>query len=106
MTLGEHQRLLAKYLPLLLMRIVVSDYTYRLAFAKRCLECEVGKPYSNHKRMCAVDIDLFQADGTYVEDTEEHRQFGEFWESLHPKLRWGGRFDDGNHYAIEYKGII
>jgi hypothetical protein len=66
----------------------------------------VGKKNSNHKRMCAVDIDLFDPDGSYVEDTEAHEIFGEFWESLHPKLRWGGRFGDGNHYAVEFEGII
>jgi hypothetical protein len=26
---------------------------------------------------------------------------GEFWEGLHPLCRWGGRFNDGNHYSIE-----
>lgn len=106
LTLGEHQRLFARCLSFLFLKITFSDYGFRVAFAKRCQDCPVGKKNSNHKRMCAIDIDLYRADGTYVEDGEEHRPFGEFWESLHPKLRWGGHFGDGNHYSIEYKGVI
>jgi hypothetical protein len=51
----------------------------------------------------AMDIDLFK-DGWYLENTEDHRQFGEWWEALHPDCRWGGRFEDGNHYSITYQG--
>lgn len=72
----------------------------------RCADCPVGKKNSNHKRKLAVDIDLFDADNNYLDDTESHRPYGEYWESLHPFLRWGGRFGDGNHYAVLYRGII
>jgi hypothetical protein len=61
---------------------------------------------SLHYEGLAVDIDLFK-DGVYLTSTEDHRQFGEFWESLDEDCRWGGRFKgnpDGNHYAITYQG--
>jgi hypothetical protein len=29
------------------------------------------------------------------------KEAGEFWESLHPLCRWGGRFQDDNHLSIE-----
>lgn len=54
----------------------------------------------------AVDIDLFK-DGKYLTATEDHKPFGEFWESLDADCCWGGRFKDnpdGNHYAIGYGG--
>lgn len=57
---------------------------------------------SNHKRRLAVDLNLFR-DGVYLTTTEAHRPLGEYWESLGGA--WGGRFNDGNHYSIEYQGI-
>lgn len=60
-----------------------------------------GHPKSNHKRRCAIDLNLFDRDaGTWLTDTEDHRPLGEYWESLHPNNRWGGRYNDGNHYEI------
>jgi len=29
---------------------------------------------------------------------------GEKWESLHPLCAWGGRFGDGNHISVRYRG--
>jgi hypothetical protein len=58
-----------------------------------------GSPSSNHKLGCAIDINLF-IDGEYLQMTEDHRPFGEYWESLDPQCRWGGRFQDGNHYEV------
>ena len=60
----------------------------------------------------AIDLDLFK-DGegfemgckVYLTKTEDHRKLGEFWESLHPLCRWGGRFGDGNHYSLEHGGV-
>jgi len=57
---------------------------------------------SLHYDGLAMDIDLFK-DGKYLTRTEDHQQFGEWWELLHPDCRWGGRFADGNHYAITYQ---
>ena len=60
-----------------------------------------GSKNSNHKRRLAVDFNLF-INGKYQASTEAHRPLGEWWEQLgvdngYP-LRWGGRFNDGNHY--------
>jgi len=57
-----------------------------------------GIKESLHCKRLAVDLNLFSPDGDYLSDTESHRVFGEFWESLDPKNKWGGRFSDGNHY--------
>ena len=62
-------------------------------------------PTSQHNKALANDLNLFKwrdmevmSGWQYVSSTEEHRELGEFWESLSPHSRWGGRFEDGNHY--------
>jgi hypothetical protein len=63
-----------------------------------------GHPKSAHKQKLAIDLNLTK-DGKYLTSTEDHRALGEWWEERHPLARWGGRFDDGNHYSLEYMGI-
>ena len=60
-----------------------------------------GRKNSNHKIRLAQDINLFR-DGKYLIETEDHRELGEFWESIGGS--WGGKFQDGNHYSLEYNG--
>lgn len=62
-----------------------------------------GRASSNHKVRLAIDLNLFK-DGVYLTKTEDHKQFGEFWETLDPDCAWGGRFQDGNHYSMKYNG--
>ena len=62
-----------------------------------------GRSKSNHKVRLAIDLNLFK-DGVYLTKTEDHKQFGEFWETLDPACSWGGHFNDGNHYSFEYQG--
>lgn len=59
---------------------------------------------SLHEIGLAQDIDLYTKDGTYLDKTDDHKVFGEWWEKQHPLARWGGRFSDGNHYSFEYQG--
>lgn len=56
-----------------------------------------------HGVRLAVDLNLF-VDGKYRPDTESHRELGLLWESLAPDARWGGHFNDGNHYSLEHNG--
>ena len=60
-----------------------------------------SEAHSQHKRRMAVDFNLFR-NGSYLVRTEDHRELGEFWESLGGT--WGGRWNDGNHYSVEYHG--
>ena len=57
---------------------------------------------SLHDIGLAQDIDLYDGEGTYLSQTEDHVLFGTFWKSLHPYCRWGGDFihADGNHYSL------
>lgn len=56
---------------------------------------------SLHKERLAVDFNLFK-DGRFLTRTEDHRQLGEYWESIGGT--WGGRFNDGNHYSLAHGG--
>ena len=54
------------------------------------------KPGSFHYKRLAIDLNLFK-DGIYLKKTDDHKELGEYWESLGGT--WGGRFRDGNHYS-------
>jgi hypothetical protein len=56
---------------------------------------------SLHYSRLAIDLNLFR-DGKYLIKDEDHRELGEYWESLGGS--WGGRFGDGNHYSLEHEG--
>ena len=118
MTLGQQQRLFSK---------LIAEHT--LWLYEKGYECTEGDAYrdprshgkigeklvdangkkvygrknSNHKRRLAKDINLFK-DEKWLTRTIDHSISGAKWESRHPLCRWGGRFDDGNHYSMEYKG--
>jgi hypothetical protein len=64
----------------------------------------VGSDTSLHIYKLAVDLLLFK-DGVYLTETPDYRELGEFWENLHPDCRWGGRFEDGNHFSVAWKGM-
>jgi hypothetical protein len=58
---------------------------------------------SLHYDKLAIDLNLFK-NGVYLDKTEDHRELGEYWESIGGS--WGGRFKsrDGNHYSLEHNG--
>lgn len=64
-----------------------------------------GHAKSAHKNRLAIDINLFENDVFVTVVTPSYVKVGEFWESLAPDARWGGRFNDPNHYSIEHDGI-
>lgn len=71
------------------------------------------KDGSNHFIKLAGDLNLFRS-GEFFITYVHHKQFGEYWESLHPLCKWGGRIKesepgsgdgiDSNHYSIEHSG--
>jgi hypothetical protein len=54
--------------------------------------------FGKHPQGLAIDLNLFK-DGVYLTRTEDHKPLGDYYESLHPKASWGGRWEDGNHYS-------
>lgn len=60
----------------------------------------IGIANSLHCKRLALDINLFNAQGSYLSHTQDHEPFGIYWESLSTCNKWGGRLTkpDGNHY--------
>ena len=56
-----------------------------------------GYSGSNHKLRLAHDFNLF-VKGEYMTSSEDFRELGRFWEAMDKRNRWGGRYDDGNHF--------
>ena len=109
MTLKEKQVLFAKlFYRHLIPKIYEHGYDTVIGFGLRCKDCKVGHEKSNHKICLAVDVELFYK-GEYVNDKpsayEVFKPFGEFWEELNPLCKWGGRFDDANHFSLEHEGM-
>lgn len=111
-TLRRAQHDFARLVPRLLDRAFELGYEVTLGDAYRDPRLHgalgVRKSYSHpksaHKVRLALDLNLFR-DGEYLETTEDHRELGAWWERQHPLARWGGRFDDGNHYSLEWDGV-
>ena len=108
MTLREKQSLFARLLPRLLLHAEILgplgyETTIGKVFETRASARARGSPNSNHPLKIAADVNLFIG-GTYQRSTKAHEPMGIFWESLHELCRWGGRFDDGNHYSLEHRG--
>jgi len=60
---------------------------------------------SLHTLRCAVDLQLFTLDGTWITDVAPYAELGAFWKSLALDHRWGGDFGDTPHYSIEFNGV-
>lgn len=111
MTLRETQSQFAGMIPALIERAISEGFEVTLGDAYRDprLHGELGekKAYGHrnscHKIRLAIDLNLFR-DGKFLGATEDHQVLGEWWEKQHPLARWGGRFNDGNHYSFEYGG--
>jgi len=111
-SLGNKQRQFTRMLVDLLKKIHAEGYECTLgdAFRDPRVFGAMGesKGYSRansaHKQRLAIDLNLFK-DGDFKPATADHKQFGEYWESLGGT--WGGRFSspDGNHYSIRHNGI-
>ena len=90
-----------------------TDRGYQVTFGEAYRPPETAALYaaqgrgianSNHTRRLAVDLNLFK-DGAFLTSSEDYKALGEYWESLDPNARWGGRFNDGNHFSFEHNGV-
>ena len=111
MKLGQKQELFASLLALLIVKAEELGFKVRVGdlFRDPRVHGEYGEKkgygavYSMHKLKLAVDLNLMK-DGQWLSHTESHRELGEWWETLDPLCRWGGRFNDGNHYSLTHDG--
>lgn len=109
MTLGQMQRKFTRMIADLIVFAYDNGYELTIgdAFRDPRVHGSVGekKSYSsansNHKIRLAIDLNLFK-DGVFLTSSEDHKPLGQYWESIGGS--WGGRFDDGNHYSLEWQG--
>lgn len=104
----ERQFLFAQMLPYLLMMVEELGYKYTLGDAYRDPRCGYGLSNSLHRSRLAIDINLFKineetGEVEYITTQEGHSELGEWWESVGGT--WGGRFNDPNHYSLEFDGV-
>jgi len=130
MRLGEKQELFAQLLPRLIDRAHIFGFQVRMGDLYRdpryhgdvgehgalwitdmLSALGIGAPRemygyhkSCHKLKLAVDLNLF-FNGEFLQKTSDHEELGEWWEQQHELCRWGGRFNDGNHYSLEHNGM-
>jgi len=105
--LQKSQQQFAQDVVRLLIYMINQGYKFTFGETMRtpeqaALYAQQGKGIKNslHCKRLAIDINLFSPQGEFLSKSEDHTIFGEYWESLDPVNRWGGRFTrpDGNHY--------
>ncbi len=111
MSLSKEQRKFTKLVGQLINHAYVMGYELTLGDAYRDprVHGEVGekKSYSSgnslHKSRLAIDFNLF-VDNEYISNGNHpaYKELGEYWELIGGT--WGGRFNDANHFSLEYQG--
>ena len=112
LTLGQKQMEFTRCLAKLIewaygngYELTVGDaYRDPRAFGPMGTKVGYSHPSSNHKQRLAMDFNLFK-DGKFLQSSEDHKPLGDYWKTLHPLARWGGDFNDGNHYSFEHNGV-
>jgi len=111
-TLGQKQRRFARAVARLIDQAHQLGFEVTLGDAYRDprvhgvmgVRVSYSHPRSAHKVRLAIDLNLFK-DGEFLEQSKDHQPLGEWWEQQGSDHRWGGRFNDGNHYSIEHEGV-
>jgi hypothetical protein len=105
-TLRERQEIFAQNVGKLLGWIFANGYTCTLGETYRTPEQAqwyadkgIGIKNSLHCKRLAQDLNLFR-NGVYLQFDRDYQPTGDYWESLNPCNRWGGRFEDGNHFEM------
>lgn len=104
----QQQHKFAAMLPQLINAAIVQGYQVTLG---ECLRTQaqatanavagIGISNSLHLDRLAIDLNLFR-DGQYLTATSDYAPLGQYWESIGGT--WGGRFNDGNHFSLAYRG--
>lgn len=102
MKLIDAQQQFSRMVPRLIDKAHELGFEVTLGDCFRGPSIPYGNPNSLHKVRLAIDLNLF-FDGKFLQETADHRQLGEWWESVGGS--WGGRFNDGNHYSLAFGGM-
>jgi len=96
MSLNKLQFIFTECVADLLQKMYTLGYTVSFGDARAK---DGHKINSLHYIGLAIDLNLF-SEGIYLTKTEDHRECGIYWQTLHPQCRWGGLYNDGNHYEL------
>lgn len=99
MKLSEYQRIFTKNIGCLIECAYNNDIELTFGDAYRPVELQeiyfakglTKTMNSKHLKRLAVDFNFF-INGKLTYDKHQLAVLGEYWESLHPKNRWGGNF--------------
>lgn len=115
MTLREQRCLFSLYLARLILRASEMGFHVAVNEVKRdpriaVLNAKSGAGISNslHLTGLAVDLNLYDSSGKYLDKSEDHAALGSWWKTLDPNCRWGGDIKsrpDGNHYSYTPDGV-
>jgi len=107
----EKQFIFSKNVAKLLLYINSEGYEVTLGEAYRTKEQAIiyakqgsGIVNSQHCKRLAIDLNIFALiDGKmqWLTDSKDYKKFGDFWERLNHHNRWGGHFNDGNHFEMK-----
>lgn len=102
MTLRQKQSLFLKMWARLILHAEILGYETTGCHLLRCEGCPASSKPRLHELKLAGDLNLFK-NGRYLSSTKAHEPLGLYWESIGGT--WGGRFNDGNHYSLEHRGM-
>lgn len=102
MTLHEHQAAFCQDVAKLMQYIAAQGYSCTFGEAYRTPEQAIldyhkgiGIKDSMHCKRLAIDLNLFDAHGTFLVHEKDYEPFGTYWESLSPNNRAGVFFSTG-----------
>lgn len=110
MTLQQKQAIFAQHVALLILHVDAIGLTCSLGELYRTQEqadiyVKEGKGIKDslHCKKLALDLQLFNSSGHFLQDFKDYEPLGKFWESLHPSNRWGGNFKrvDCVHFEMQ-----
>jgi D-alanyl-D-alanine carboxypeptidase-like protein len=114
LTLRERQALFSALLPRLLDKAFALGFDVSMGevwrppkMASIYASMGIGIANSLHTQRLAVDLNLWR-DGTLLTRSEDYRDLGWYWKSLHELARWGGDWkhrSDGAHFSITFAGV-
>lgn len=110
MDLKEEQQIFTENICKLLEFITLKGYHATLGEAYRTHEQALiyahkgmGIVNSQHCERLAIDLNIFDQNEKRLVSVEDYKLFGDYWESLHIRNRWGGIFKhrpDANHFEM------
>lgn len=102
MTLGNKRRKFSRMVWRLLQEAERQGYGFAIDFVKRCESCPIGHAKSTHKVGLAMDLHLYDDNGTYLSSGAEHESLHDFWDQLGGSERIK---NDLNHYSLQHNGV-